>query len=200
MANSCFTRYAFYGNIEDLLELYDKLKSIDSKMGYTSVLTGSGYLPLGYIWESLGGDITNMHYNGFVESMEMRDDDSHHPYIMILTDTDCVERNEVWDFILKSHPSVKYYYIASEIGEEYYVTNDANGVYFPGRYVLAQDDRDTELYETEEALLEELSSRLDVKLTSIGEINNALVRFEGTNKNHGNIRVEIYKVTTNEKH
>lgn len=128
MANWASVRYRIGGKQEDLHKIYDQYQTLLSKKQYEK---GDDKL----IWESeitdgLGIDSKNSSLWGYILKCEFTDE------------TLCVEAEEAWvltDFrhLLESqYEDMSIYYMIEEPCCDVYVTNDAEGKYFPTRIVV----------------------------------------------------------------
>lgn len=128
MANWASVHYRIEGKQEDLQKIYDQYQVLLSKKQYEN---GDDKL----IWESeittgLGIDSKNSSLRGYILKCEFTDD------------TLSVEAEEAWvltDFrhLLESHyENMSIYYMIEEPCCDVYVTNDAEGKYFPTRVVV----------------------------------------------------------------
>ncbi len=80
---------------------------------------------------------------------------------------------EVFGLIEKTISGLKVWYMAEEEGMEIYETNDAQGVYFPERYIL-RTDWDTEYYKELSRVLKVASDKLKRKITTKDELEKAI--------------------------
>lgn len=128
MANWASVHYRIEGKQEDLQKIYDQYQVLLSKKQYEN---GDDKL----IWESeittgLGIDSKNSSLRGYILKCEFTDD------------TLSVEAEEAWvltDFrhLLEfRYEDMNIYYIIEEPCCDVYVTNDAEGKYFPTRVVV----------------------------------------------------------------
>lgn len=72
---------------------------------------------------------------------------------------------QVFELIEEAIPELKVWYMAEEEGMEIFVTNDAQGVYFPERYIF-RTDWDTEYYADIRSLLKDASAMLRQEITT----------------------------------
>ena len=80
---------------------------------------------------------------------------------------------EVFELIEKAIPGLKVWYMAEEEGMEIYETNDADGIYFPERYIL-RTDWDTEYYEELSQVLKVASEELKRDIRTKDELEEAV--------------------------
>ena len=80
---------------------------------------------------------------------------------------------EVFGLIEKAMPGLKVWYMAEEEGMEIYETNDADGIYFPERYIL-RTDWDTEYYKELSQVLKIASEELKQNITTKDELEEAI--------------------------
>ena len=76
---------------------------------------------------------------------------------------------EVFELIEKALPGLKTWYMAEEEGMEIYETNDADGIYFPERYIL-RTDWDTEYYADIQSLLKDASAMFKQKINNLEQL------------------------------
>ena len=128
MANWASVRYRIEGKHNDLQEIYDQYQTLLSKKQYEN---GDDKL----IWESeitdgFGIDSKDSSLRGYILKCEFTDESLS------------VEAEEAWvltDFrhLLESHyEDMNIYYMLEEPCCDVYVTNDAEGKYFPTRIVV----------------------------------------------------------------
>ena len=102
---------------------------------------------------------------------------------------------EVWDFVLKQYPSIKYYFCAEESGNCYYATNDKEAKYFTDRFIVEQDDVGTEYHTTESELLTDIASRTSTSVTSRAEMDEAVAQY---NLAHEEQEISVYEYAVTE--
>ena len=185
MPNWCFTSYVFEGKKEEIADLYHKLQSLD-KLGEPLVKNDFGKLWLGCVVTLFRGDWNQIPCRGTIDSFEQHTDTT----ITLSTSTAWGDIPQVWDFVCKQYPSIKYYFSAEESGNGYYATNDTEGKFFTHRFLVEQDNEDAKYYETEEQVFADISKRLGVPIASTEDMKTAL---ETHNKAHEDDWISVYK-------
>lgn len=176
MANWALTSYRIEGSKKDLEKIYNIIDNFMSGR-QDPVETGASKNWEGNILKTLGAteeQLKNNYIRGFIQEYEMDEG------------VICIEAEEAWgdtDFrhVLKTlMPELTIYFITEEPGCEVYITNDADGEYFPYRfYVQSCINRDYE-----EEYFEDEAEAMDYIAPLIGKekINNA--DLEAWNKQH----------------
>lgn len=183
MPNWCNTSYKFVGDKEEIADLYNKLQSLND-MPEPLVENGFGKLFLGCVVNLFGGDWKEIYCRGEIDYMEICGDSM----IQLSTMTAWGDVPEVWDFVCKNYPSIKYYYLAEEGGLCYYVNSDTTGEYFPEKYYVLHAEGYSEYLDDDEELLEYIAEKIGAaEIESIDQLDQLLERY---NKEHAN--EEIY--------
>lgn len=183
MPNWCNTSYKFVGDKEEIADLYNKLQSLND-MPEPLVENGFGKLFLGCVVNLFGGDWKEIYCRGEIDYMEICGDSM----IQLSTMTAWGDVPEVWDFVCKNYPSIKYYYLAEEGGLCYYVNSDTTGEYFPEKYYVLHAEGYSEYLDDDEELLEYIAEKIGAaKIESIDQLDQLLEQY---NKEHAN--EEIY--------
>lgn len=191
MPNWCFTNYVITGDEAEVSDLYEKLSSLPEREDV--VENDFGKLWLGNVVGLFGGDYEKIYCRGSISG----DIERHNPTeIHFITETAWSDMSEVWDFVLKQYPSLKYYYQAEESGCCYYATNDAEGKYFPERYIVDQWDKGTEYFDTQAEAMKDVSERLGQPIESWEDMLNKLKTFNSENEDNG-IYINEIKVQEN---
>lgn len=157
MANWATTTYNITGKKEDVKELYELIKSLES--GERKPMSeGADPSWEGNIALALGEDIEGKYLRGFFEYVEFDGE--------VLT----IDANEAWqvtdlDEILRSHyEGMRILYQSEEWGDEYFVTNDKDQAVFSTRfavYSVVDGDHEEEYCDTEEEALQYVAGRLE---------------------------------------
>lgn len=183
MPNWCNTSYKFVGDKEEIADLYNKLQSLND-MPEPLVENGFGKLFLGCVVNLFGGDWKEIYCRGEIDYMEICGDSM----IQLSTMTAWGDVPEVWDFVCKNYPSIKYYYLAEEGGLCYYVNSDTTGEYFPEKYYILHAEGYSEYLDDDEELLEYIAEKIGAaEIESIDQLDQLLEQY---NKEHAN--EEIY--------
>ena len=172
MPNWCFTTYKCVGDIEEILDLNNKLMELDN-MKEPLEPNGFGNLWLGCLVKILGGDAEKVYCRGDITEFSYNEEDD---VLTIDTQTAWNEMEEVRFFLKKVYPSLEIYYYEEEPGCEIYQTNDRHGRFFPQRFILDDlDGEGPEYYEDIDSLLEAASEAMNLKLDSMADLNEAIV-------------------------
>lgn len=191
MPNWCNTSYTFEGTKDEIAELYQKLQSLD-EMTNPLVENEFGKFWLGCVVTLFGGDWKEIYCRGNIDYLEKTTDTT----INLSTTTAWGDMPEVWNFVLKQYPSIKFYYSAEESGMCYYATNDVEGKFFPNRFQVEESDGETEYYETIESVLADISIRLGMQISTKEEMCAALKIYNEENENEW-ISVNEFQVINN---
>ena len=160
MPNWCFSTYQIEGKKEEMEALYNKMKELQ-EMPETLIDNGFGVKWLGNLVEVLGGDWNSIGCRGTWDDLEY---DGY--TVSFTTETAWNPCFETFELVERIYPSLKIYYTAEEEGNDYYITNDREGKYFPERYWVdtAQDDvYQSEYFSDEESMYKWLEEKYGVK-------------------------------------
>jgi hypothetical protein len=177
MPNWCFSSYVFEGKKEEIADLHKKLQSL-TELPTPLVENDFGKLWLGCVVTLFGGDWNVINCHGNIDSLN----EPKETILSLTTSTAWSDIPEVWDFVLKQYPSVKYYFCAEESGNCYYSTNDKEGKFFSDRFIVEQDDADTEYYSDESELFEDIASRTFTSITSRAKMDDAIIQYNAAHK------------------
>lgn len=131
MPNWASTNYVFKAkDQEQAKDLYDKIDSL-SKMTEPLVPNSFGVLWMGCLVHLLGGDWNKVYCRGEIIDYNLTDD-----HVSISCETAWGEMPEFRHFLEQQYLGSKIFYQVEESGCEVYATNDAEGLYFPDRYLL----------------------------------------------------------------
>ena len=154
MPNWCSTKYAIEGPKEEIKNLYDKIQEWTSKE-YKKSDFGLNWL--GNIVLGAGLDYNKTPCRGtltYAETVDGYEEDNL--TLSMETETAWTDCTTMWEQIVKKYaPHSSIYYQAEEPGCEYYVTNDADGRYYPEKYIIRTyvDDEKAPKTELEKAIL-----------------------------------------------
>lgn len=140
MANWCETEYTFVGDRAELEAAYKLLWDLQNTDS-PKVESDFGATFLGNLLYALGEDYTKIPCRGLWRGLDLKDDSMN-----LITCTAHCQLNEVWDLFCRRFPSLTYFYYAEEVGCEIFQTNDAEGLYYPWRYVVNYFDNDERHY------------------------------------------------------
>lgn len=163
MPNWCLTDYRIEGSEESLKKINDALLNHSVAENSSDTWEGNILIALGYTEEDLRSPNEHYYLRGFVSYYEPPES---FEYPLSFS---CEEAWDVTDFrklLERKLPDIKVYFTAEESGNEYYVTNDEEGIYFPDRYLVdanINNDWYSEYFETKEDALEYISQITDCK-------------------------------------
>ena len=150
MPNWCFSSYVLTGERKQLDELYGIMEELEG-MSAPLIPNGFGTQWLGNLAYRLGiqdDDLSAFDCRGNWENLS-RDPNGDIRYGTVTAWGRCSGTD---DLILKKYPGIALYYIEEETGNEVYKTNDADGCYFPGRFIIDIEDEDVDYYTLDQAL------------------------------------------------
>lgn len=160
MANWCNTFYTIEGNQADISALMDRMESLSKRL--KPILPNDfGKTWLGNLVHLFGCDVDKINCHGYFQNL----DNPCENLLYFDTVTSNEEMTEVWNLVLKSFSSCKCYYYSEECSCQRYVTNDAQGYYYPNRFRLEQGVENVHLVENEHEILS-LVSALTGKILS----------------------------------
>lgn len=169
MANWCNTSYTIEGNQADISALMDRMESLSKRL--KPILPNDfGKTWLGNLVHIFGGDIEKIICRGYFLNL----DNPCENLLYFDTVTSNEEMTEVWNLVLKSFPSCKCYYYSEECSCQRYVTNDAQGYYYPSRFRLEQGVENSHLVENEHEIFSQVSSLIGKTFASWGEMENVI--------------------------
>ena len=169
MPNWCTTSYMIEGPHETLKKINDAILHHEVQENSSSDWEGNVLLALGITWKQNTPDGKGYYMRGFIQDSPSLGENTLEFYA-----------DEAWgvtDFnevLEKNFPDIKVYFIAEEPGMEVYITNDAEGKFFPTRYYVdtcIKDDYQSEYFETEEEAYKWLSDITQGKITNEEQVN-----------------------------
>ena len=174
MPNWCNTEYIATGPKQDLRDLHDKIKELET-MEKSLVDNGFGNTWLGNLVTILGGDWEKVYCRGEWTYAEWDDDN-----LRISTWTAWVEMKEVRQLIEQYYDNrIKIFFISEESGCGYYYTNDTEGKYFPYRFEIVSDEGETHSFKTEEEARKYIESLIGRTLADDEDMDDALNECQG---------------------
>ncbi|GAB6013316.1 hypothetical protein [Viscerimonas tarda] len=182
MPNWCFTNYVVEGDKEEIADLMQKLESLE-KQDVPLVENGFGKNFLGNVVALFGGDRKKINCRGEFMNLERTSEAT----LQFNTETAWGDMPEVWDSVCGKYKSLKYYFLAEETGNGYYATNDAEGKYFPDRFIIDQWETGSEYCETEQSLFAGVGKRTGTAVTGREEMQSAIDSYNAQNEEN-----EIY--------
>jgi hypothetical protein len=152
VANFALTEVAITGDIEELNELVYIMGSLEC-MKKPAIKNGFGKTWLGCLVEALGSSWQEVSCRGEWSCLER-----HADHITFCTESAWSAPTEVLDLIQKKFPSFQVFFLSTEPGCDYFVTNDTEGRFFPDRYIVdmctVDGDYQSEYFEDLESALE----------------------------------------------
>lgn len=177
MPNWAYTSYHCVGDKDQLRQLHDTMKELQSMPSPGLHNNGFGSTWLGNLVIKLGGDWEKVYCRGTWDSLQLNPDGT----LSFSTETAWSELNETRHFIESKFSGIKLYYQTEEEGMGIFQTNDKPGAYFPDRYYLWVEDHDTEYYQGLPSLCADVEDITGIKnLTTLEECRNALEHYSDT--------------------
>lgn len=181
MPNWCFTNYVIAGDEKEISDLHEKLSSLPSRDDVHE--NGFGKFWLGNVVGLFGGNWEQINCRGSLYDLEKRSPTE----ISFGTETAWGDMPEVWDFVLKQYPGLKYYFYAEECGNCYYATNDQEGKYFPDRFIVDKYVNGSTGYTTKDEAMKNVSAHIAQPIESWTDMLSKIEKF-----NADNVDNEIY--------
>ena len=124
---------------------------------------------MGCLVNLLGGDWDKVYCRGEIIDYNLTDD-----HVSISCETAWGEMEEFRHFLVQQYPESRIFYQVEESGCEVYATNDADGVYFPDRYLLDYFDG-MEYFRTLEDAAEYIGATIEKEIPpSYSDIESAI--------------------------
>jgi hypothetical protein len=188
MPNWCYTSYVATGDSKEVYDLYKKMKSLEDREE-SLVPNGFGKSWLGNLVSLLGGDWQKVVCRGDWNNLNISNDCSE---LRFNTESAWAEPYEVIEFLKGHYPNVHFYFQAEEDGCGYWVSNDADGIYFPERYAVDVWGDGIEYFEDLDKALSYLSKKIGKDIHSVEQAEEELCSF---NENDDNpIFLKVFKV------
>lgn len=186
MPNQCWTSYVATGDRKEVRDLYEKMKSLEE--GEKSLVENDfGKTWLGNLVVILGGDWKAISCKGSFYEPQFDDDEG---ILRFDTMSAWTEFSDLRKFIQSKYPSIGFYYCAEELSDCYYVTNDAEGKYFPERIKMDEWDNDPRYCKTWEEAFQVVSEKTGAEIHNWEEMNRSL---EAYNEEHNNAEIYVYE-------
>jgi hypothetical protein len=170
MPNWNVTECAVEGSEKEVSELYQLMVKLQS-MKEPAVKNGFGTTWLGCLVEALGSSWQEVSCRGEWSCLEL-----NNGIITFSTESAWSPCTEVFDLIMQKFPSIQLYYFSEEPGCELYETNDAEGRFFPYRYVVeictVDEDSMTEYFEDLESALEWIEKQTGQKAENAQDVES----------------------------
>ena len=133
MADMCSVTYKIVGDGPRVKSIYKVLQYMERRK--TAVVKNTwGKMWLGCLVAKLGGDCEACGCRGVITGFWLEDTDEY--VLTIEQETDWREQADVRHLITQLFRGVKVYYQELRSGMSAFITNDANGRYFPERYFI----------------------------------------------------------------
>ena len=172
MPNWATLSYACITNDEkEAKKLYNAIHDIDKRRNPLAK-SDFGRLWLGCFVRQLGGDEKKIHCRGEITDYDIETDNDQY-VVKIHQETAWCEMEEVRFLIEKTFPTIKVLYIVEEPGCEIFCTNDAEGRFFPERYLLDGNEV-YEYFETIEQVISYLKKNKGIDITDSDKIDEIL--------------------------
>ena len=188
MPNWCCTSYIATGDRKEVRDLYEKMKSLEEGEN-PLVENGFGKTWLGNLVVLLGGDWHNMYCRGFFSYYQIDDDNETLRFDAI---TAWSEMRDLRQFIQSKYPSLCIYFRSEEPGMGYFITNDADGEYFPERIEVDDWENGQEYYETWDEVFQVIAEKTGAEVFDREEMNRVLKAY---NEKHEHSGICIYEFT-----
>lgn len=122
MANWCFTGYTITGEQAELDSIYNLLSGLPDDSEWEGKWMGE-------LARALDKDVESLQCRGALHDLTRNDD-----RLTFIVESAWSPLYELIDLLCSKYSSVKYYYYAEECGNDFYETNDIEGLYYPNRY------------------------------------------------------------------
>lgn len=142
---------------------------------------------LGNVIELFGGNWEKINCRGRLHDLEKR----CRTEISFRTVTAWGDLPEIWDFLLKQYPSLKYYFYAEECGNCYYATNNHEGKYFPDRFIVDKYAEGSTGYTTRDETMKIVSAQIVQPVESWADMLSKVAKFNEDNQDN---EIYIYEI------
>ena len=193
MPNWCSTSYIVTGDENEVRDLYEKMRSLEEAekpLEKNKFFTPS----LGDLVRLLGGDRSKIYCRGEWSDLEKDCDDGA---LRFNTLSAWNEPHQVMAFLKTKYPNLEFYFQAEEPGMGYFVTNDADGEYFPARYYFAKPD-DCEPFEycgdELDDFLNDVGNFLGKKIRTAEEARSGITAYNQDKKWEECAEIKIYRL------
>lgn len=165
MSNPAFTSVYLEGERRELRSLYEKMKRLQDRK--KPLVENGFYYPqrwLGNLVTRLGGDYHDVYCRGTWSDLKLSKD-----YLYFFTETVSQPPFRLLKLIENVYPSLSFYFEAEGDDWDCLLTNDAEGKYYPYRY-LVDSDMGYEYF----VELEEVCQFLTPRITIVGQSEDQL--------------------------
>ena len=176
MSNPAFTSVYLEGERRELRSLYEKMKRLQDRK--KPLVENGFYYPqrwLGNLVTRLGGDYHDVYCRGTWSDLKLSKD-----YLYFLTETVSQPPFRLLKLIENVYPSLSFYFEAEGDDWDCLLTNDAEGKYYPYRY-LVDSDMGYEYFVELEEVCQFLSPRITIVGQSEDQLYEAINEWEEKN-------------------
>lgn len=167
MSNPAFMFVCFEGERRELRSLYGIMKRLQERK--TPLVKNGFHEPrrwLGNLITRLGGDISNVYCRGTWSDLRLSEN-----CLSFFTETAWQPPVTLLQLIQECYPSLKFYFEAEGDDWDSFLTNDAEGKYFPSRYVV-DCEPDMEYFNTIEEACNHLSAYIGKSIAATWQAIN----------------------------
>ena len=176
MSNPAFTSVYLEGERRELRSLYEKMKRLQDRK--KPLVENGFYYPqrwLGNLVTRLGGDYHDVYCRGTWSDLKLSKD-----YLYFFTETVSQPPFRLLKLIENVYPSLSFYFGAEGDDWDCLLTNDAEGKYYPYRY-LVDSDMGYEYFVELEEVCQFLSPRITIVGQSEDQLYEAINEWEENN-------------------
>jgi hypothetical protein len=176
MSNPAFTSVYLEGERRELRSLYEKMKRLQDRK--KPLVENGFYYPqrwLGNLVTRLGGDYHDVYCRGTWSDLKLSKD-----YLYFFTETVSQPPFRLLKLIENVYPSLSFYFEAEGDDWDCLLTNDAEGKYYPYRY-LVDSDMGYEYFVELEEVCQFLSPRITIVGQSEDQLYEAINEWEENN-------------------
>lgn len=177
MSNPAFTYIVIEGKRREQRLLYEKMKRLQERK--KPLIENRFYYPtrwLGNLVARLGSDWHKVYCGGTWSDLRLTGNT-----LNFFTETAWKPPFELLQLIRRAYPSLTCFFEAESDDWDAYVTNDADGRYFPARYVIDTESETEYFNNIEEACLH-VSPYIGRTATNREELMNAIDEWEAENE------------------
>ncbi len=176
MSNPAFTSVYLEGERRELRSLYEKMKRLQDRK--KPLVENGFYYPqrwLGNLVTRLGGDYHDVYCRGTWSDLKLSKD-----YLYFFTETVSQPPFRLLKLIENVYPSLSFYFEAEGDDWDCLLTNDAEGKYYPYRY-LVDSDMGYEYFVELKEVCQFLSPRITIVGQSEDQLYEAINEWEENN-------------------
>ena len=169
MANWCSTEYLFVGATGNARRLLADLKQV------TSVDCWLVYVRENLLPESCGTDIPCRGEVSYLDD-ELHDTGNGNVGVRFSTETAWCACEELMQKIADKYGLHSYYY-TEEPGMEIFQTNDAEGVFFPARYMVDSESKGCEYFDDFEEVASAIKEMTGIEVSQFEDVESMLAEW-----------------------